>query len=84
MDEAEAFALVRAELLDDKALAEFMRPLRQANAPPPPVPVGAPRRESHAGGRGMRIIGFVDSVGRDLRHALRGLSRRPAFASPPC
>ena len=47
VDEAEAFALVRAELLDDEALAEFMRPLRQANAPPPPGPVGAPRRQVH-------------------------------------
>ncbi len=27
----------------------------------------------------MSIIGFFDSVGRDLRFALRGLSRRPAF-----
>jgi predicted permease len=27
----------------------------------------------------MHIIGFVDSVGRDLRYALRSLSRRPAF-----
>jgi putative ABC transport system permease protein len=27
----------------------------------------------------MNILGFVDSVGRDLRYALRGLSRRPAF-----
>jgi len=27
----------------------------------------------------MSIIGFVDSIGRDLRYALRGLSRRPAF-----
>ena len=27
----------------------------------------------------MSIIGFVDSVGRDLRYALRGLPRRPAF-----
>ncbi len=27
----------------------------------------------------MSIISFVDSVGRDLRYALRGLSRRPAF-----
>jgi hypothetical protein len=75
VDETEAFALVRAELLDHKALAEFMRPLRQANAPPPPVPVGAPRRQSMAGGRRMRVIGFFDSVGRDLRHALRGLRR---------
>src|SRR5687767_15503190 len=27
----------------------------------------------------MSVIGFVDSVGRDLRHALRSLPRRPAF-----
>jgi putative ABC transport system permease protein len=27
----------------------------------------------------MNVHGFVDSVGRDLRHALRGLPRRPAF-----
>ena len=27
----------------------------------------------------MSIIGFVDSVGRDLRYALRGLARRPTF-----
>ena len=27
----------------------------------------------------MNIVGFVDSLGRDLRYALRGLSRRPAF-----
>ena len=29
----------------------------------------------------MSVIDFFDSVGRDLRHALRGLSRRPSFAS---
>jgi predicted permease len=27
----------------------------------------------------MNMIGFVDSLGRDLRYALRGLPRRPAF-----
>ena len=27
----------------------------------------------------MSVIGFVDSVGRDLRHALRTLPRRPTF-----
>ena len=27
----------------------------------------------------MSILGFVDSIARDLRYALRGLSRRPAF-----
>src|SRR5688572_26391780 len=79
VDEAEALRLVRAELLDNKALAEFMRPLRQARALSPPVPVGAPRRESIAGGRRMTVIDFFDSVGRDLRLALRGLPRRPAF-----
>ncbi len=75
VDEAEALALVRAELLDEKSLAEFMRPLRQANAPPPLDPVGAPRRQQR-----MAIGDFFDSVGRDLHHALRGLRRRPAFA----
>src|SRR5687768_2327093 len=39
--ETEALALVHAELLDDESLATLMRPLRQANAPPPPVPMGA-------------------------------------------
>jgi predicted permease len=29
----------------------------------------------------MSIIGFVDSVARDLRYTLRGLARRPAFTS---
>ena len=27
----------------------------------------------------MSIIGFIDSLGRDLRYAVRGLTRRPAF-----
>jgi hypothetical protein len=81
VSEPEAFALVRAELLDEKSLAEFMRPLRQANAPRPAGPVGAPRPQLAAEGRRMLISGFFDSVGRDLRHALRGLRRRPAFAS---
>jgi hypothetical protein len=79
VDETEALALVRAELLHDEALAEFMRPLRQANAPPLPGPVGAPRGRSTTGGRRTSVIDFFDSVGRDLRLALRGLRRRPAF-----
>jgi predicted permease len=78
VDEAEALKLVRAELLDDKSLAEFMRPLRQANVPPPPGPVGAPHAQSTTN---ARLSGFFDSVSRDLRHALRGMRQRPAFAS---
>ena len=81
VSDAEAAALVRAELLDDKALAKFMRPLRQANAPSPPAPLGAPRPQSPAEGRRARVSEFFDSVGRDLRHALRSLRRRPGFAS---
>ena len=42
VDEAEALALVRAELLHDDALADFMRPLRQANAPPPALSTALP------------------------------------------
>ena len=79
VDEAEALALVRAELLDEKSLAELMRPLRQANAAQPPVPVGAMHAQSTSNGRHARLGSFFDSVGRDLRHALRGLRRRPAF-----
>ena len=70
---------MRAELLDEKSLAEFMRPLRQANAPPPQGPVGAPHAQPTTNGRHPRFSGLFDSVGRDLRHALRGLRRRPAF-----
>jgi predicted permease len=29
----------------------------------------------------MNVTGFLDSLGRDLRYALRGLARRPAFTS---
>ena len=54
--EAEAFALARAELLDEKSLAEFMRPLRQANAPPPPAPVGA----------GFGVVGDIRYAARRL------------------
>jgi hypothetical protein len=64
VDEREALALVRAELLHEGALAEFMRPLRQANTPPRPGPLGAPRRELFAGGPRMSISGFFESVGR--------------------
>ena len=79
VDEAEALTLVRAELLHDDALADFMRPLRQASAPSPPEPVGAPRQQPIAGGRRMRVSDFLDSIGRDLRHAQRSLRRQPGF-----
>jgi hypothetical protein len=49
VDEVEALALVRAELLDDEALAEFIRPLRQATAPP--AARGWPRRQLRISGR---------------------------------
>lgn len=28
----------------------------------------------------MRILDYFDSLGRELRYALRGLAQRPAFA----
>ncbi len=80
VDEAEALALVRAELLHDDALADFMRPLRQASAPPPPEPLGAPGQQRGAGGRRARVSELFDSIGRDLRNAQRRLRRQPGFA----
>src|SRR5688500_16540361 len=68
VDEAAAVALVRAELLDDDALARFMRPLRQANVPPPVVPIGAPRRH------------LIGDVWQDLRLAARLLSKQWALS----
>src|SRR6185369_9234687 len=38
------------------------------------------RRRIGAEIRRMNMIDFFDSLGRDLRYALRGLARRPAFA----
>src|SRR5215471_6148573 len=43
----------------------------------------APRRHRTAASGGrlpMNVIGFVDSVGRDVRYVLRSLQRRPTFA----
>ncbi len=57
---------MREELRDDPDLIERMRPLRQANVPPP-VAVGAPRREL-----------FAD-LGQDLRLATRMLRKQKAL-----
>ncbi len=67
VDEAEALALVRAELLDDESLATLIRPLRQANAPPPPVPMGA----------GFGIVGDIRYATRRLCRSRA--SRSPPF-----
>jgi predicted permease len=68
VDESEALALVRAELLDDRALADFMRPLRQANTPPPLAVVGAPRRQ------------LLADLWQDLRLAARLLRKQWALS----
>ena len=67
VDEGEALKLVRAELLDDQALAEFMRPLRQANTPLPLASAGAPRRR------------FARDLWQDLRLAARLLRKQWAL-----
>ncbi|RPI61705.1 MAG: FtsX-like permease family protein, partial [Lysobacterales bacterium] len=36
-------------------------------------------RRGRSGGRRMKVLNFFDSIGRDLRHALRTLPRRPSF-----
>ena len=66
LDEAAALALVREELRDDPGLAERMRPLRQANVPPP-VTVGAPRRA------------LLADFWQDLRLATRMLRKQSAL-----
>jgi predicted permease len=68
LDDADAVALVREELLGDDTLAQLMRPLRQAQAPPPVVPFGAPRR---------RLFG---DLWQDLRLAARLLSKQWALS----
>jgi putative ABC transport system permease protein len=66
LDEVAALAVVREELREKPSLDERMRPLRQANVPPPVV-VGGPRRE------------LLADLWQDLRLATRMLRKQSAL-----
>jgi len=68
ISDAEARRLALDELREPEALAEYMRPLRQAHVPPPVVP-GSPRGSL-----------FRDLM-HDLRYGFRTLRKEPAFAA---
>src|SRR5687767_4347056 len=66
--DAEAQRLAIEDLREHEALAEFMRPLRQAHVPPPIAPGEPPRF-------------LIGDLWQDIRYATRMFSKQPAFAA---
>lgn len=68
LDHDAAVAAAERELLDADTLSQYMRPLRQANTPPP-LPPGAPRRR------------FFADIAQDLRLAGRMLRKQAGLTA---
>jgi putative ABC transport system permease protein len=66
--DADARRLALEELRDHEALAQYMRPLRQAHVPPPITP-GAPARF------------LPGDLWQDIRYAARMFAKQSAFAA---